>query len=339
MIEFKEALTYDDIQLCPAYSDIESRSHCNVKTKVTKKYSIDTPILASPMPTVCEKWMATKLGELGGLGIIHRFNTISEQIKELPPRAFIRAAATGVTGDWYERAQELIHNDTQIILFDVASGHHENVKKAIYKIKSNYPLTDVIAGNVCTKEGAKALCDWGADAIRINVGNGSACTTRIMSSVGVSSVTSLLDCLEGVTEEIPIIADGGIRFPGCVSKALALGASSVMLGSLLAGTKESPGRIYKSVQWPNEQLYKTYQGSASLEHKMTHGLQEKNVEGASKLIPYKGKVERIINDILDGVRSGMSYVGARNLQEFRQNARFVKVTNAGQREAQPHILL
>jgi IMP dehydrogenase len=184
------------------------------------------------------------------------------------------------------------------------------------------------------------LCDWGVDAIRVGIGNGSLRETRIRTGIGIPQVTALVDCIKVADGyNIPVIADGGIRIIGDIAKALALGADSVMLGSLLSGTKETPGDIQRTGTWPNEELFKRYRGSASLETKMEHNLDEKNVEGNSKLVPYKGKIKRIIDDINDGLTSSMSYVNAMNLSEFRANSEFVKVTQNGVVEAKPHLLL
>ena len=244
-------------------------------------------------------------------------------------------AAVGVKGDYLERAKELVFNGCNVILIDVAHGHHKLVGDAIEEIKSKISNIEVIAGSIATGDGAKFLCEKGADAIRVGIGNGSLCETRIRTGVGLPQVTALLDvCSIADRYDVPVIADGGIRNVGDVCKGLGSGADSVMVGSLLSGTKESPGSIEKQGEWPNEKLFKKYRGSASRDSKGN----DKNVEGNHKVIPYKGKVNRILSDIEDGINSSCSYVGASNLEEYRSLVEFVEVTNAGQVEAKPHLL-
>ena len=247
-------------------------------------------------------------------------------------------AAIGVTEDYLERARELELNGCNVLLIDVAHGHHKLVGDAIEEIKTRLPSIEVIAGSVATGEACEYLCDKGADAIRIGLGNGSLCETRIRTGVGIPQVTALLDCVAVAdTYGCPTIADGGIRTVGDVCKGLSCGADSIMLGSLLSGTKETPGEIDKVGKWPNEQLYKKYRGSASLDSKKSRG-NNKNVEGNHKVIPYKGKVKRIITDIQEGLRSSFSYVGANNLSEFHSKVELIQVTRAGNIEGQPHLL-
>ena len=247
-------------------------------------------------------------------------------------------AAIGVTEDYLERARELELNGCNVLLIDVAHGHHKLVGDAIEEIKTRLPSIEVIAGAVATGEACEYLCEKGADAIRIGIGNGSLCETRIRTGVGIPQVTALLDCVAVAdTYGCPTIADGGIRTVGDVCKGLSCGADSIMLGSLLSGTKETPGEIEKVGKWPNEQLYKKYRGSASLDSKKSRG-NNKNVEGNHKVIPYKGKVKRIITDIQEGLRSSFSYVGANNLSEFHSKVELIQVTRAGNIEGQPHLL-
>ena len=342
----KYAYTFDDIQIVPKYSEIESRSQCELTSRFTKRYVIGTPLVASPMDTVTDSRMALAIASYGGVGIIHRFMNINEQVKHVirvKEQEKLVSAAIGATGDYKERANALTNAGAIVLLIDVAHGNTKQVQDAIKWCKENLPeYVDIIAGNVATYEGARNLAEWGADAIRVGIGNGSLCETRIRTGVGIPQVTALMESIRAVEEsgiDVPIIADGGIRMTGDVAKALSLGADSVMIGSLLAGTRESPGEIHRMGMWPNEQLFKKYRGSASAEVKQVHGLEEKNVEGNSKLIPYKGKLERIINDIRDGVRSSMSYVNANSISQFHTNSEHVLITQNGLIEAKPHLLL
>ena len=402
----KRALTYDDVNIVPKYSELESRDKVKLNTRFTKNTELTIPIVASPMDTITEEDMAEEMLEWGGVGVIHRFNTIEEQSrmmkslhykwdswfdigtnirgddeertlekewqewwdsvkhwnhpptksdwKDLKDRWFwadsmIRdekswsrrplCAAVGVTGDYLERAKELVKNGCNVILIDVAHGHHKLVKKAVEEFKNEFGRNvEIIGGSIATSTAARQLCEWGVDGLRVGVGNGSLCETRIRTGVGLPQVTALLDvCSVSDRYNVPVIADGGIRNVGDVCKGLGCGADTIMVGSLLSGTKESPGTIEKKGQWPNEQLFKKYRGSASLDSKSDRG-EDKNVEGNHKVIPYKGKVKRILHDIRDGINSSCSYVGASNLEEYRSLVEFVDVTRAGQVEAQPHLL-
>ena len=280
------------------------------------------------------------MNELGGLGIIHRFLSIEEQASQVGRVTLgVSAAAIGVTGDFIERAQELVKHGCKILCIDVAHGHHKLVKESIRRIKNEVNgQVDLLVGNISTGESARDLCEWGADGLRIGIGGGSLCSTRIQTGVGVPMVSSILSCVAVADGyNVPCMADGGIRSSGDVCKGLGAGADTVMLGSLLSGTKESPGVITKQGVWPNEVLQKKYRGSASVESKTDRG-ESKNVEGYSTTVPYKGKVKRIISDVIDGLKSSMSYVGANNLQEFQSKCKLIKVTNAGVVEAKPHLL-
>jgi IMP dehydrogenase len=311
------------------------------------------------MDTVCGLEMAYKMFKLGGVGCIHRFNSIEEQsniVKELYHRIYSEdwggqfeswgvmvddwhseiphipiMASIGVSESDKDRAKSLVDNGCNIIVIDVAHGHHKNVEKMLMWCKNNLDdKVDIIAGNIATKEAAQELESWGADGLRVGIGGGSLCTTRVKTGFGVPNVS----CIEDITSvaKTPVMADGGIRSSGDISKALAIGASSVMLGSLIAGTDEAPGQI---VETPKG-LYKRYRGSASLETKVTHGQQTRNVEGESTTIPYKGGVKFIVNGLIDGVKSALSYGGAKSLEDF--NPPYVKVTNSGINEAKPHLL-
>ena len=345
----KKCYTYDDVNIIPKYSEIEHRDKINISTRLTKKTLIDIPIVTSPMDTITEYDMALEMMKLGGVGVVHRFMSIDEQVEIIKELKKIRdvnieivnssiCAAIGVTDDYIERAQDLVKNGCNVIVIDVAHGHHKLVGEAIEKIKTRLSSVEVIAGSVATAESCEYLCEKGADSIRVGIGNGSLCETRIRTGVGIPQVTALLDCISVAdTYGCPTIADGGVRNIGDVCKGLACGADSIMLGSLLSGTKETPGEIEKVGKWPNEQLYKKYRGSASLDSKKARG-DKKNVEGNHKVIPYKGKVKRIITDIQEGIRSSFSYVGANNLSEFHSKVELIQITKAGNIEGQPHLL-
>ena len=395
----RKALTYDDVNIAPKYSEIEHRDKIDISTKFTKKTRIDIPIASSPMDTITEYEMAHEMLEWGGVGVLHRFNTIEEQslmMKKLykgfesyfkidkdSPQTLDEAydqyvkingyegyiddddgsdiqdyldmtkerldsnarwrkkplcATVGVTGDYLERTQELINNGCNVLFIDVAHGHHKLVGEAIEKIKIRLSSIEVIAGSVATGEACEYLCEKGTDSIRVGIGNGSLCETRIRTGVGIPQVTALIDCASVAdTYSTPVIADGGVRNIGDVCKGLACGADSIMLGSLLSGTKETPGTIEKIGEWPNEMLHKKYRGSASLDSKHDRG-DDKNIEGNHKVIPYKGKVKRIIQDIQEGIRSSFSYVGANNISEFHSKVELIEVTGAGNLEGNPHLL-
>jgi IMP dehydrogenase len=330
--------TYDDVQLIPKYSNIASRQEVDISSYLTKNKKLTLPFIASPMDTVCETMMASILSKNGGIGCIHRFMSIEEQsnmIKVLKSsnKDNLTMAAIGANGDYLERAHELYQAGADFLLIDVAHGHHENVKNALSILKSGYDIK-IIAGNIATGKAAVNLSEWGADCLRVGIGGGSLCTTRIQTGFGIPNITTIINVSEALQNsnfDTPIIADGGIRSSGDIAKALAAGADTVMLGSLLAGTFESPGDIMNNGN-------KRYRGSASLETKVAHGQKERNVEGASTEIKYKGTAEKIINSLADGVKSAFSYMGARNISEYHSKAEFVYVTNAGIIEAKPHLI-
>jgi len=334
------SLTYDDIQLVPAYSEIESRRTIDLTTQISRHYSLRMPLIASPMDTVCDSTMAIAMAKAGGAGCIHRFMSIEDQVcqvKIIRHSAYTfpetpTMAAIGANGDYLERAQELVKIGANVLVIDVAHGHHILVKEALNKLKASLPSTvDVVAGNIATAKAAIDLQEWGADALRVGIGGGSLCTTRIKTGFGVPNVSSLVEVIE--VSNVPVWACGGIRTSGDIAKALAIGASAVVLGSLLAGTKESPGMV---IDRGTQGLFKRYRGAASLETKITHGISERNVEGESTVVPFKGGVKYVVEGLLDGVRSALSYAGAANLGEYAPD--YVVVTSAGIAESKPHLL-
>jgi IMP dehydrogenase len=271
---------------------------------------------------------------------VERFTHPSTSAKDSKGRLLV-GAAIGVRGDYAERAQRLVNADVDVLVLDVAHGHSEVVLQSIKKIKSEFPDVPLIAGNVATPEGTDELIDVGADAVKVGIGPGAACTTRLVTGAGVPQLTAVIWCSEAASKRgIPIIADGGIRNSGDITKALAAGASTVMVGSLFAGTDESPG--YFTVR--DGVKYKTYRGMASLGANVSRRKLDKMdidpdeisqivPEGVETYVPYRGKLKEVVTQLLGGLRSGMSYCGARNLSELRKNAAFIRLTGASTAES------
>ena len=338
-MKFKEAVTYDDMLMVPQYSDIVSRNEVDIKSYLgDREFSI--PIIASPMDTISEIEMAKAMGSMGGLAVLHRYNSIAEQqklAKEVVSHsswAGPTAAAIGVTGDYLERAEALIAVGTDILCIDVAHGHHALMKKALETLRNEYDNhIYIIAGNVCTLEGINDVADWGADAVRCNIGGGSICSTRIVTGHGLPGLQTIFDCAR-TDRDVKIIADGGIKTSGDIVKALAAGADFVMCGSLFAGTDETPGEI---VHLPSGEIAKQYRGMASRNAQMDWRGKSSSPEGVSSYVPYKGSVEYILQDIIGGIKSGFSYSGARSLAELRRKVEWARQTSAGTRESGAHI--
>ncbi|MBC7472668.1 MAG: IMP dehydrogenase [Candidatus Sericytochromatia bacterium] len=472
----REGLTFDDVLLQPRFSSIISRKEVNTKTRLTKNITINVPIVSANMDTVTESGMAICMAELGGMGIIHRFLTVEQQINEvikvkrahnfiihdpytidisqnigdvklsmrnkgihsllvvdsqkrlkgivttrdllfedddnvaletimtsleklickkvnhysevdfedakkilktnklekLPlideqgmikglitvkdiekrlefPNAvkdnngrLMVGAAIGVKNDYLERTAELVRVGVDVLVIDIAHGHSQSLLDTLYKIKSEFPHVDVIAGNVATKHGTLDLISAGADAIKCGVGPGGTCITRLVTGSGVPQLTAIMDCCETATyKDIPVIADGGIKYSGDIVKALAAGASSVMLGSLFAGCEESPGHT----RIKDGQKFKVYRGMASYDAAASRTNTEKGYEinmtdyvpeGVETTIPYKGKVKEVMDQLVGGIRSGMSYLGVNEIEDMTKNADFIKMTAAGWHESKPH---
>ena len=330
--------SYNDVLIVPKYNKIRSRTQVNFKTKVTRNYEIDIPIIAANMDTVCESRMAIALGKLGGLGIIHQFMPIyeeAEEVRKVKAEGLIAAAAIGIK-DVQDRSRALVEAGVNILVIDLAHGHSKYAGKTLDYLKETYPHVDVMAGNVATKDAAEYFLSKGADAIKVGVGPGAMCTTRIMTGAGVPQLTALMDVYEAVKGEIPICADGGIKKPGEITKALGAGASTVMLGYLFAGTEESPGDILEK----GDNKYKLYRGSASfgasVKKAQIHGEENKkiiSVEGEQTLVKYKGPIEPIINSFLGGLASGMTYTGSDEMKKLIGKADFVEISNAGFEES------
>lgn len=471
-MEIREGLTFDDVLLVPKYSDITTRSQTDLKTKLSKNISLNIPLISANMDTVTEAAMATAMAREGGIGIIHRFLTVREEVEEVlkvkrsasviienpyvisPDQTVKEAisymhekgvsgllvvrdsklagiltgrdvefesesgklvrdvmtkdvitaktgislveakevlkqnrieklpliddsgtvrglittkdithnenypnaskdkkgrplvgAAVGVKGDFMERTEALLEADADVIVVDIAHGHSENAISTIRNIKKAFPNCELIAGNVATARGAEDLIKAGVDAVKVGVGSGSICITRVITGSGVPQLTAVYDCAEiGKKYEIPIISDGGTRTSGDVTKALAAGASTVMIGSLFGGTDESPG----SYVMKNGKRYKIYRGMASFYAALGRKSKETGTvainddlndyvaEGVEAMVPYKGTVTDMIKQLAGGVRSGLSYCGAHTIPQMQQNAEFIKMSRAGFAESQPH---
>ena len=327
----RQTHSFDDVLLVPQQSDIESRSEIDLTRKLGKK-TYQVPIISSPMDTVTGASMASVFAGLGGLGVTHRYCTIEEQALRSPPQS---AAAVGVTGDFMERIMFLFDNQgVTTFCLDIAHGHHSLMERAIKQIKDRYGnLVDIIAGNVATPKGYLALSEWGADAVRVGIGGGSICSTRIQTGHGVPTFESVLSC--GYVDGATIIADGGIKTAGDVVKALAAGADFVMLGSMLAGTDQSPGDLFQS---NDGKKYKVYRGMASVEAQEDWRGEARSLEGISTTIPYKGCVLDVVEGLLQNIRSGLSYTGARNITQLQAKAEFIVQSSASQIESSTHIL-
>jgi len=343
----KEVLSFDDVILEPLYSEIESRKQIDtsVKTKINnKELNFKIPIVSSPMSTVTEAHMSNAMISQGGLGIIHRYNTIDFQTKLLGyvNHRDYRAAAVGATGDYKERLAELVKNDLNIVCIDIAHGDHILMEKAIEFIRSQYPDLFVMAGNVASGYAYSRLASCGVHAVRTSVGSGSICTTRIQTGHGIPTFQAVLDCYaskQNILDTNPgsfapyIVADGGIKNSGDIVKSLAAGADFVMLGSMLSGTKETPGKVL----FQEGKKFKRYNGMASKAAQKNWKGSYNSIEGVTSIVPYKGTTSKVVNEIMSNVRSGMSYSGAYNFEELRENAIFRRQTSSSHVEGNPHI--
>ena len=326
----KETVTFDDLLLVPRYSEILSRKTIDLSSELDMKRKFDLPIVSSPMDTVTGATMASAMNKAGGFGVIHRYNSIEEQCDKIKRTSGTPAAAIGVTGDYLERAMSLVKAGCDMLCVDVAHGHHALMRHAL-KILRNTIGYDIhiMAGNVATLEAFNDLADWGANSIRVGIGGGSICSTRIQTGHGVPTLQSVMDCSRS-DRSATLIADGGIKTPGDIVKALAAGADFVMLGS---GTAESPGQVFHS----KGKQYKSYRGMASVEAQIDWRGHTASVEGVSHTIPYKGSVVEILMSLEGSIRSGLSYTGALNLSDLRSKSQFIKQTAAGQTESSTHI--
>lgn len=468
-MKFKRGLTFDDVLLVPKYSEITSRADADLSTRLSRNISLNIPLVSANMDTVTESAMAVAMAKHGGMGVIHRFLTIPEQVSEVlkvkrsggvmienpytvgagqtvgeaaersqetgasgllvteegklagiltardllfeadasrpvrdvmtrdvvtaPPdiglegakkllhehrieklplvdgsgavRGLITSkdirgiedfpsavkdgkgrplvgAAVGVKGDFMERAEALLEAGADALVVDIAHGHSSNALRTVKNIKKAFPDCELVAGNVATGDGAQDLIRAGVDAVKVGVGSGSICITRVITGSGVPQLSAVLECAKVAADHgVPVISDGGTRTSGDATKALAAGASSVMVGSMLGGTDESPGTVLTK----NGKRYKVYRGMASLaaslgrrskEGRDAEDLNDYVAEGVEAMVPYKGSVVEILAQLGGGIRSGLSYCGARTIPQMQKNAEFVKMSGAGFAESGAH---
>lgn len=357
-------LTFDDVLLIPAASDVLPQD-IDLKVNLSDQIHLNLPIISAGMDTVTEHKMAIAMAKLGGLGVIHKNMSVNAQVNEVQKvkaqkpnlskellaavddqGLYLVAAAVGITDNTIERAKQLIKAGANAIVVDTAHGHSAGVLRKVKELRQTFPQITLIAGNVATAAGTKALYEAGVDVVKVGIGPGSICTTRVVAGIGVPQVTAVMDAATIAQQyHKTIIADGGIKYSGDLVKALAAGGDAVMLGSMLAGTAEAPGKIFEK----DGQKYKEYRGMGSLA-----AMDQKNgskdryfqseVNDSRKLVPegiegivsYKGEVSDIIYQLEGGLRSGMGYTGSTTIQELKDTAQFIQITNAGLRESHPH---
>ena len=346
MGSIKESLTFDDVLLLPRFSNVLP-SETNISLKLTKKISLKVPFLSSAMDTVTESRMAIAMANSGGIGIIHRNLNINNQSKEVlkvKNNNFVVGAAVGTNNEDIDRTKKLIDSGCDLIVIDTAHGHSQKVLKILSKLKRINSKIPICVGNIATGEAAKRLYNSGADIIKVGIGPGSICTTRMVAGIGVPQISAIMEVKNALgKKKIKIISDGGIKFSGDLAKALAAGADAIMMGSIFAGTDESPGKKFKA----KGKIFKVYRGMGSI-GAMSSGSAnryfQKNFKDKSKFVPegvegrveYKGNVSKIIYQLKGGLRSSMGYIGAKNLDQIPKNAKFIKITKAGFYESMVH---
>jgi IMP dehydrogenase len=341
-----EALTFDDVLMLPRYSNVLP-AETNISLNLTNKITLKAPFLSSAMDTVTESRMAIAIAKAGGIGVIHRNLKIKKQSQEIrivKKKKLLVGAAIGTNKEDLERARALITNGVDLIVIDTAHGHSEKVLKTLSKLKKISNNIPICVGNIATGEAAKKLYNSGADIIKVGIGPGSICTTRMVAGIGVPQISAIMEVKKVLKKtKIKIISDGGIKFSGDIAKALAAGADAIMMGSIFAGTDESPGKKFKV----NGKMYKQYRGMGSI-GAMSSGSAnryfQKNFKDKSKFVPegvegrveYKGCISNIIYQLQGGLRSSMGYIGAKKLSEISKKAKFVKITKAGFYESMVH---
>jgi IMP dehydrogenase len=347
MVPIKEALTFDDVTLAPKYSEVLP-SEVNTKIELSKNLSLKIPLLSSAMDTVTESKMAIAMAKAGGIGIIHRNLNIKKQIIEIrkvKSKKLIVGAAVGAGSEELKRAEAILKEKVDLIVVDTAHGHSKKVAEIIKKIKKKKTSKTILcAGNIATTDAAKFLIKLGVDIIKVGIGPGSICTTRLVAGIGVPQLSAILEVKKAVkNRRVKIISDGGIKFSGDIAKALAAGADAVMIGSLFAGTIEAPGKLIKK----NGKLFKNFRGMGSVGamnkgsadryfQKKQKDISKYVPEGVEGLIKFKGNVDQIIYKLIGGLKSSMGYLGSKKVINLRNKPNFVKITKAGFYESMVH---
>ena len=347
MITLKEALTFDDVTLAPKYSEILP-SEANTEVTLTKNLKLKIPIMTSAMDTVTESKMAIAIAKNGGIGVIHRNLEIKKQISEIKKvkkQKLLVGAAVGAAPKEFTRAKKIIQEGVDLIVVDTAHGHTKKVAEIINFIKKikNSKIA-LCAGNIATPEAAKFLIKLGVDIIKVGIGPGSICTTRLVAGIGVPQLSAILDVRNSIkNKKVKIISDGGIKYSGDLAKAFAAGADAVMIGSLFAGTDEAPGKLIRK----NGYLYKSFRGMGSI-GAMNKGSADRYFqtkqkdtskyvpEGVEGFVKYKGKVETVIYKLIGGLKSSMGYLGSKTVVKLRNKPNFIKITKAGFYESMVH---
>lgn len=369
-IHFPLGLTFDDVLLLPGLADF-SRRDITLTTHLTRKIELTLPLVSSPMDTVTESALAKALASLGGIGFIHRNLSIADQadeVRKVKAESFLVGAAVGASTGFEERVEAVAAAGADVVLVDSAHGHAKNVIETTRWIKKHHPKLEVVAGSIATYDGAEALIDAGADGLRVGMGPGAICTTRVISGMGVPQITALMETTRSAKKHgVPVIADGGIKYSGDMVKALAVGASTVMMGSFFASAHEAPGKTitleranvpqrFQSIFKTGKDTYhfKEYRGMGSV-GAMKKGAAIKSedefhgkdyykdkvlvAEGVEGMVPIKGTVEELVDQAVGGIRSGFFYTGAKNMHELWQKAQFIQITQASLSESHPHSIL
>ena len=342
----KDSLTFDDVTLVPQYSSvlpIDTIINC----KLSKNLNLNVPLLSSAMDTVTESKMAIAISKCGGIGVIHRNLSIEKQVSEVQKvkkSGCLVGAAIGVNARDLERVEELSRIKTDLIVIDTAHGHTKKVLTMIKKIKKKLKNSTLCVGNIATGKAAKFLADNGVDIVKVGIGPGSICTTRLVAGIGIPQLSAIKDVKKALKNyKTKIISDGGIKFSGDLAKAIAAGADAIMIGSLFSGTMESPGKIIKY----KGKLYKNFRGMGSVGamsagsadryyQKKTKDITKYVPEGVEGMVKFKGSIKEIIYNLVGGLKSSMGYMGAKTIRDLQKRGQFLKISKAGFYESMVH---